>query len=412
MVLSNETLGLFVFLLLLLLVILGVLAASAFAAAAYYRAVSRGWSPTVGRLLAAGPVTAGLAVPFAVATTTSWWDDPSPAGDMTPLLIVCACAGCGVLASVLSWRAAGALAERPRSAGLRRRRHHYGVWAKVIAALVVPVAALGWRAGGWQVAVRVFTMGFPAAAGLRLLERRYQEQAEDVDREALARQVLYLRPFGVDQRMDLYVRTGETSWGESTGWVNLESFLADEMEQRIGPLVALGSPRDVLPPGGGTRLYPADSLWQEEFQRLIIQVPAIVMVPGDTAAIDWELRTIVEERLQLRLFIITAPRRRPKGYHVLARHGLLWIRAVARLSDWHTTTWAAFAGHLAAAGLRPGGDPGPGAVLGFDDAGRQVVLGQGMHDAAGIVGLIAGRLLALESAIDGSSLSPRTNVDQ
>ena len=194
MVVSTEALGLFVFLLLLLLAVLGVLVALAFAVAAYYRAVGRGWSSTVGQLLAFGPVVAGLAVPFAVATTMSWWDEPSPAWDITVLLVLCACAGCGVLASVVSWGAAGGLAERPRSAGLRRRRHHYGVWAKVIAVLVLPAAALGWRAGGWQVAVRVVMIGLLAATGLRLLERRYQKQAEDVDDEALAgRSSTYVR---------------------------------------------------------------------------------------------------------------------------------------------------------------------------------------------------------------------------
>jgi hypothetical protein len=111
----------------------------------------------------------------------------------------------------------------------------------------LPAAALGWRAGGWQVAVPVFMMGLLAAAGLRLLERRYQEQAEDVDREALARRVLYLRPFGLDQRMGPVCPLRGDELGREHRLGHLESFLADDMERSIGPLVALCSPRDVLP---------------------------------------------------------------------------------------------------------------------------------------------------------------------
>jgi len=113
MVLSNQALGLFVFLLVLLLAVFGVLVALAFAVAAYYGAVGRGWSPMVGQLLGVGPLIAGLAVPFVAASTTSWWDEPSPAWDLTVSFVLCACAGCGVLASVLSWRAAGALLSAP-----------------------------------------------------------------------------------------------------------------------------------------------------------------------------------------------------------------------------------------------------------------------------------------------------------
>jgi hypothetical protein len=45
--------------------------------------------------------------------------------------------------------------------------------------------------------------------------------------------------------------------------VTFEQFLADEIGRRLGGLVALGSPRDLLPPGGAPRVYPAGD-WQAE----------------------------------------------------------------------------------------------------------------------------------------------------
>jgi hypothetical protein len=125
-----------------------------------------------------------------------------------------------------------------------------------------------------------------------------------------------------------------------------------------------------------------------------------VVTPGDTSALDWELRTIVAEGLHSRLFVLTAPCRRSRRYDVFAYIGLLAAVAMARINGWRTVTWSEFAVLLTACGLRPSTDPGPGAVVAFDAAGRQVLLGKGLHDASAIVRVIATRLLEMGAVID------------
>jgi hypothetical protein len=70
-----------------------------------------------------------------------------------------------------------------------------------------------------------------------------------------------------------------------------------------GPMVALGNPRDPLPPYGVARGYVADEHWQDTVRKLAQQSQGIVICVDDTDAIWWEIEHLVgHDHLKKTLF--------------------------------------------------------------------------------------------------------------
>lgn len=62
---------------------------------------------------------------------------------------------------------------------------------------------------------------------------------------------------------------------------------------QYGPLVAIGDPRDDLPDLGAYRDYVDDAAWQERVRAYIGSAKFIVMIPGNSRWIRWELSQIL-----------------------------------------------------------------------------------------------------------------------
>jgi hypothetical protein len=309
------------------------------------------------------------------------------AGLMMPSMV----AG-GLVAALACWRVSRRLPRRPRrGAGPRRRRFHYRRWAGVLAVAIVPGAVLVWWLDGVLRALQLTGSAIATVAVLRLYEHRYLAQSFAPDPADVPADVLYLRSFATDGTMTFRAGEAETSWAsDATGrWVSLEQFLADEVERQLGRFAALGSPRDVLPPGGALRLYLSDRDWQQQVTRLATGARAVLMLPSSSAAVRWELGMIVANGIHQRLFVLTGPDR--TGWRWT---GLVW-GLVDRFSGDRRPTWPEFAGCLRDAGLEPGeGEPGAGAVATFDADRRLEVLGRGLGRAADVVGCVAARVAA------------------
>ena len=117
--------------------------------------------------------------------------------------------------------------------------------------------------------------------------------------------ILYLRTFDDDNRIKLKkYRKNLASYVDRT--ILFEEFVVGFFS-RFGPVIAIGRPGEFLPPVGAAREYVGDDQWQERVKELIRQSRAILIVPGRTAGIRWELRTLAETGELGKVIIVFPP---------------------------------------------------------------------------------------------------------
>ncbi|MGK5683381.1 hypothetical protein [Actinoplanes sp. URMC 104] len=334
---------------------------------------------SIGRSAARGALMVGFAVPCGALLTVLARALPSRSRTGPDLranalmAVLCKAAArlvraAGVLAPVgvwligvdNRWRAGAATAE-----GFDRVVVAY--WASaVLQTLLVWVVALAFCAIG--------------AAWLEGVSRQFA-----VPLRAPRDAVLYIRPFDEERRLFASDRT-------------FEQFLGPSIDERLGPLVALGNPVDRVPPQGAARAYPRDEDWQEALIELARTARCIVAVTSSSPATTWEFRRIRELGLQTRLFLLSPPPGGPETTR--PTRPMPWLRrfAGAYLGDdigsltrlvalrglpnvWSpaaTAPWSEFVDVLRSCGYRVGMEqPAPGAVLTFDDEATAVVLRAG-----------------------------------
>jgi hypothetical protein len=200
--------------------------------------------------------------------------------------------------------------------------------------------------------------------------------------------VLYLRAFEQESGPFVLLRgavksrySGEpasaATWYD---WVTLEQYLGAAFTRDVGPFLALGNPQDVVPPEGAVREYVADQRWRASFLSLAGNAAAVVMEVGRSDNLAWELAALRRSAWQGKLFVITPPVARSWSalYRAFYRSAMASRTFSTAIS---APRWAEFARQLDHAGFRAGrADPGPGAVLAFDDAGHARVIASGAFD--------------------------------
>ena len=154
--------------------------------------------------------------------------------------------------------------------------------------------------------------------------------------------VLYLRPFRSESRAMFRLPNDQAEFNGQglRNWVALDEFLVRGAGSRLGQVVALGNPAEFAPRGGATRVYLGDNTWTEELARLADRARIILIEPGRTDSMRWELQYIARRGLQTKLFILTPPRSRVA---VWSRPLLSWLD---RLNGWRPLTWPRFAAEL------------------------------------------------------------------
>lgn len=236
--------------------------------------------------------------------------------------------------------------------------------------VVMPIAAMG-----------AATFAFGRRAAAQMHAPRSLHAVLERDRRP---PVLYLREFAVEgqpfvsgtasqlapylkrakRRVPLWLRA---IWG-ITDMVTVEDYLTGEIERALGPLVALGNPEDYLQPLGAAREYARDQGWQERFACLAEQAQAILLVPGQSANLEWELGTLRALGLATRLFVVV-------GSETFSSRSTWFHR---RVYGWHPARWETFRAQMEASGYAmPGECPRALSVIGFDVAGRADVITNG-----------------------------------
>src|SRR5262249_29795330 len=78
-----------------------------------------------------------------------------------------------------------------------------------------------------------------------------------------------------------------------------------------GPIVAIGDPKDALPQLGAYRDYVNESNWQEHVRAYIRTAKVIVLIPGHSHWIQWELAQILEGDFLDKVILVFPPGQSP-----------------------------------------------------------------------------------------------------
>jgi hypothetical protein len=206
---------------------------------------------------------------------------------------------------------------RETEAGLRDARDyflrmHLGAGGCLTLAALLPTAAIIYwlpmrdPAGPLDILlVAALWLAFVVSVRRRLLAllpfgRRYRRSAALVDPRP---PVLYLRSFTQEEKINATL----TRSYEST----FEERLVRALEG-LGPVVSVGHASEIPPPAGAARLYLDEKNWQGEVRQLMSVARLVVVNPGTTEGVLWEvdyaLRHVEPERLLISLSLSTDDR--------------------------------------------------------------------------------------------------------
>jgi hypothetical protein len=130
--------------------------------------------------------------------------------------------------------------------------------------------------------------------------------ASELSRENPRPIILYLRSF-VDDNLKMHARAANGRiWLERLIRVSFEEVVTDHL-WRYGPVVAIGKPKDELPPLGAAREYLSDLSWRQAVEQLMAQASTIVLAVGRTEGLIWELDTLIKLDLTRKLVLLLPP---------------------------------------------------------------------------------------------------------
>jgi hypothetical protein len=116
-------------------------------------------------------------------------------------------------------------------------------------------------------------------------------------------------------------------------------------------------------------LYAKDSDWKERLDSLARRASWILVEIGNSDALGWEFDHLKREGLQQKVFIITPPARE------VARFVWWFIDFNRYINGMGAVSWLQFCERIAPFGYKMDRtDPGPSAVVTFDDNAKSVVL--------------------------------------
>jgi hypothetical protein len=268
------------------------------------------------------------------------------------------------------------------------------------------------------VKILVFLSAF--AAPLFFMGKRGAVSLDEVARRDPRSSVLYLRPFiqegdvfvaGPNSRFGSYTSSwqrslsglGDLSFGGENALnpdpqvtVRFEQYFSNVFTQRIGPFVALGNPEDYTQPEGAVRMYASDTDWQSHVERLAGNSSCIVTEVAGSNNLKWELDYLRQHDLHRKLFVFTKPAKvKPYKLYPL----IVWLKGGTP-----EVKWSDYAASMAASGYQLPDDPGPGAVLAFDETGQAVTLTTGAQSPEDFVEPI--RSLLESRGYSSESLDP------
>lgn len=177
-----------------------------------------------------------------------------------------------------------------RQSPLRAVMLEISAWSIIVGSVPLLGAGLLFLPRGVWVLALILTSSLylfvitPFAHRLRRLAKRHRIDAHADLRRDARKPVLYLRPFYYDFTSD------PERFGETTDEELLTVILQD-----LGPVVAVGDPKEdedpdkSLPILGASRIYLKGNDWQVTLEKLMLMSQVVVLHPGTSKGITWEL---------------------------------------------------------------------------------------------------------------------------
>jgi hypothetical protein len=150
----------------------------------------------------------------------------------------------------------------------------------------------------------VFT--FLGGLAYRFGRRAQAARVDELRKSDPRRPILFLRSFRDDAIRIKRTFKWENFFGGWRTGLTLESVIA-EATWRVGPVVAIGRPGELLPRLGAAREYVRDDQWQGVVARFSHEAIATIAVAGITEGIRWEYEHLEREGLLERLILIVPP---------------------------------------------------------------------------------------------------------
>jgi hypothetical protein len=145
-----------------------------------------------------------------------------------------------------------------------------------------------------------------------LWARSQKKSADHLLKHDLRPAILYLRAFAddgasVDVAMSKQVGNNAIEW---VAHLTFEEAISEELSH-LGPFIALGSGKELLPRLGAARAYADNSAWQEKVLSWMEGAQLILFLIGEGNGLEWEMAQIGERNFLLKTFFLMPPR--PRG---------------------------------------------------------------------------------------------------
>jgi hypothetical protein len=153
-------------------------------------------------------------------------------------------------------------------------------------------------------------------ASYRRAKRHLAAPALDIRRQDNRPPVLLLRSFGDDMipvqefRLSFFIQRSQT----------FEEILTQHLWD-YGPVIAIGRPREAIPPLGAAREYVRNEDWQSRLNELSASAGMLVLVLGRTEGVLWEIRRVISAGLLSKTVFVLPPVKEEELRRLLARSG-------------------------------------------------------------------------------------------
>src|ERR1044072_3693216 len=182
-------------------------------------------------------------------------------------------------------------------------------WGRMVAALLIPLAVIDLFYSLPPLTLIIFGPATPYLVGITglgaliplimivvklvALSHRYGFDANKKLLKDTRPPVLYLRPFMNDDIKIPQIQIRERTY---------EEVLATALNS-IGPVIAVGNPRNNKPIIGAARLYFEEGEWREKVEDLMTISQLIVLDAGFSSQFEWEFQTSLKQLAPDRLLI-------------------------------------------------------------------------------------------------------------
>jgi hypothetical protein len=152
---------------------------------------------------------------------------------------------------------------------------------------------------------------------------------------------------------------------------SFEDAMSKSMEAALGTLVSVGNPADKLPSSGAKKIYASDSDWRYVVAKTMVGARCILLIPGESPGLTWELRHLRAHINPAKVFVLTLPCTVDEDAQDWANQVLVF-----RNVGWQL----------------PEQTPGPGSVFAFDEKWSAFLFARGLESAIEMTSAIERRL--------------------